>query len=186
MVVFPEDVRLYEEGGKPLDPGAFPVWRAVRISAGYPFFFPPLRGMRDRHTGKEGVFVDGGVTSAFPLFVFDQAKPAHPTWGFHLHGGSDPREEDPSYRSIGGPLWWKDMLLAVLDAATSSLDEFEAKRFPGRLIAIPTGSISALSFELTATQQQQLYDAGYAAAKAFFATDPDGENSYGVAAARKA
>jgi NTE family protein len=184
MVVFPDDLHLYEEHGEELDGSTMPVWRAVRISAGYPFFFPPLRGMRDRHTGKEGVFVDGGVTSAFPLFVFDKKEPAHPTWGFHLHDGTDPNEEHPSYRSIGGPLWWKDMLFGVLAASTGALDKFEDKRFPGRLIAIPTGGISALSFALSPEQQQELYKDGYDATKAFFAADPDGENSYGVPVAR--
>ena len=43
MVVFPEDVALYVDGdGKPLDPDEFSIAEAVRISAGFPYFFPPL------------------------------------------------------------------------------------------------------------------------------------------------
>ena len=106
MVVFPRDVALYaDEHGEPLDPDGFPVWKAVRISASYPYFFPPLNGLWDKATGKQGVFVDGGVVSAFPLFVFDKPQPRHPTWGFHLHGGFDANEDAPSYREIGGPTW---------------------------------------------------------------------------------
>jgi hypothetical protein len=76
------------------------------------------------------------------------------------------------------------MLFAVLASATGALDKFEANRFPSRLIPIPTGGISALSFDITPEQQKTLYKAGYDAAKAFFAGDPEGQNSYGVPAAR--
>jgi len=81
---------------KALDPNAFPVYKAVRISASFPYFFPPVRGLWDRSTTKEGVFVDGGVASSFPLFVFDKPNPQHPTWGFHLHGGLDAMDNQPT------------------------------------------------------------------------------------------
>jgi NTE family protein len=43
MVVFPEDVVLYaDDDGRPYTPDAFPIADAVRISAGYPYFFPPV------------------------------------------------------------------------------------------------------------------------------------------------
>jgi predicted acylesterase/phospholipase RssA len=81
MVVFPEDVALYVDArDKPLVPEHFPIADAVRISAGYPYFFPPL-SLLDCHTKKPGVLVDGGVASAFPVFLFDAPMPAHPTWG---------------------------------------------------------------------------------------------------------
>src|SRR5207248_3039750 len=107
-----KDTLYADEHGEPLDPDGFPVWKAVRISASYPYFFPPLKGLWDKATGKQGVFVDGGVVSAFPLFVFDKPQPRHPTWGFHLHGGFDANEDAPSYREIGGPTWPKEMLEA--------------------------------------------------------------------------
>jgi NTE family protein len=70
MVEFPRDVALYQDkAGKQLGPDEFPVAKAVRISAGYPYFFPPVGGLWDRSTKQQGVFVDGGVTSAFPVFV---------------------------------------------------------------------------------------------------------------------
>ncbi len=60
--------------------------RAVRISSGYPYIFAPIE-MRDRATGKNGVMVDGGVASSFPVFLFDRPDPRHPTWRFRLHSG---------------------------------------------------------------------------------------------------
>jgi NTE family protein len=181
MVVFPDDVGLYcDEHGEPLQPDAFPLYKAVRISASYPYFFPPVGGLWDRSTGKEGVFVDGGVASAFPLFVFDKPDPQHPTWGFHLHGGLDVSEQQPSYRAIRGPTWPVDMLAGILDTSMNALDKFEVKRFGARVIAIPTGAVSTLNFNLSASEKQYLYDSGYNAAKAFFATSPAPQNSFGV------
>jgi NTE family protein len=180
MVVFPQDVALYaDEHGEPLDPGSFPIYRAVRISASYPYFFPPVRGLWDRDTGKQGVFVDGGVVSAFPLFVFDKPQPLHPTWGFHLHSGFDPNEEAPSYREIGGLDWPKEMLEGILDTAMNALDKFELRRFSSRVIPIPTGAVSTLNFNLSADEKSYLYESGLKAAEAFFAAAPKPENSYG-------
>ncbi len=180
MVEFPQDVALYaDEHGEPIDPDAFPIYKAVRISAGYPYFFPPLGGMWDRSTKKQGVFVDGGVTSAFPLFVFDKPQPSHPTWGFHLHSGFDVEEEEPSHHDIGGLTWPKEMLEAILDTSINALDKFEQRRFESRVIPIPTGAVSTLNFNLSKGEKEYLYQSGFDAAEAFFATSPKPENSYG-------
>jgi NTE family protein len=180
MVVFPRDVALYaDEHGEPLDPDGFPIWKAVRISASYPYFFPPVRGLWDGATGKQGVFVDGGVVSAFPLFVFDKPEPKHPTWGFHLHAGFDPKEDAPSYREIGGPTWPKEMLEGILDTAMNALDKFELRRFSSRVIPIPTGAVSTLNFNLSNSEKSYLYESGLKAAEEFFAAAPESENSYG-------
>jgi NTE family protein len=178
MVVFPEDVALYvDEDDKPLVPEEFPIADAVRISAGFPYFFPPL-GLRDGHTKKQGVLVDGGVASAFPVFLFDSPKPQHPTWGFRLFGGSAP--ERPSYTAIKGPLWPVDMLKAIVDTSMNALDKLEMVAFGLRTISIPTGDIPTLDFALTDAQKEELYSSGYGAAKKFFEAKPDGRNTFGV------
>jgi NTE family protein len=187
MVVFPEDVALYvDEHDRPLVPDEFPIADAVRISAGYPYFFPPL-SLRDGHTKKRGVLVDGGVASAYPVFLFDQENPQHPTWGFRLFSGSAP--ERPSYTAIDGLLWPVEMLKAILDTSMNALDTLEMKAFGPRTISIPTGDISTLDFALTREQKQELYDWGYRSAKAFFEARPDGRNTFGavpaVTAARR-
>jgi NTE family protein len=178
MVVFPEDVALYvDEHDNPLVPGEFPIADAVRISAGYPYFFPPL-SLRDGNTKKPGVLVDGGVASAFPVFLFDEPQPQHPTWGFRLYAGSGP--ERPSYTAIEGVLWPVDMLKAIVDTSTNALDKLELKAFGSRTISIPTGDIQTLNFALTDDQKKQLYDSGYKTAKAFFDAKPDGRNTFGA------
>jgi NTE family protein len=178
MVVFPEDVTLYlDEHGKALVPEKFPIADAVRISAGFPYFFPPL-SLLDGHTKKPGVLVDGGVASAFPVFLFDTPKPQHPTWGFRLYGGSGP--EQPTYTAIDGPLWPVDMLKAIADTSMNVFDKFEMVAFGPRTISIPTGNIPTLDFALTDAQKQELYDSGHRVAQEFFGAKPDGHNTYGA------
>ena len=177
MVVFPRDVGLYlDEHGNPFVPEEFPIATAVRISAGFPYFFPPL-ALRDAQTKKEGVLVDGGVTSAFPIFLFDKPDPQHPTWGFRLYAGRPP--ERPSYTEIGGALWPVDMLKAIVDTSINALDKFEMVAFAPRTISIPTGDVPTLEFDLTDAQKEELYDFGLAAGKAFFEAKPSGVNTFG-------
>ena len=178
MVVFPEDVALYVDGdGKPLDPDEFSIAEAVRISAGFPYFFPPLK-LRDKVTDKEGVLVDGGVVSAYPVFLFDSPKPKHPTWGFRLFSGFAP--ERPTYKQIGGLAWPLNMVEAILDTSMNAFDKLEMQAFGNRTIAIPTGDVSTLDFALSDEQKQFLYDSGYQAAKSFFAAGPKPTNTYGA------
>lgn len=177
MVIFPDDLKLYvDEGGVPLDPDEFPIAEAVRISAGYPYFFPPLK-LRDAVTGKDGMLVDGGVVSAYPVFLFDSPHPQRPTWGFQLYSGFADR---PAHTAISGTAWPIDMLKAIIDTSTSALDTLAQQGFGNRSIAIPTGDVSTLDFGLTEEQKTDLYNWGYEAAKAFFAGNPKATNTYGA------
>jgi len=178
MVVFPEDVALYlDEDGEPLVPSEFPIADAVRISAGFPYFFPPL-SLRDAQTKTQGLLVDGGVASAFPIFLFDKPEPKHPTWGFRLFGGNPP--EKPPVTAIGGLDWPVDMLKAIVDTSMNALDKFEMKAFAPRTISIPTGDVETLDFSLDEAQKKELYDFGYDTAKEFFEAGPTGVNTFGA------
>jgi NTE family protein len=178
MVVFPEDVVLYaDDNGKPYTPDAFPIADAVRISAGYPYFFPPVT-LRDAATGKDGALVDGGVVSAYPVFLFDKEQPKHPTWGFRLFGGVPP--EAAPYQPIHGPAWPIDMLKGVLETSINALDKLEMQAYASRTVGIPTGNVSTLNFELSTQEKEFLYDAGRKAAEAFFAAKPTARNIFGA------
>lgn len=184
MVVFPQDVALYiGDDGKPLVPDEFPIADAVRISAGFPYFFPPM-GLRDAQTKKEGVLVDGGVASAYPIFLFDKPDPEHPTWGFRLFSGE--ASEKPSYTEIKGLLWPVEMLEAIVDTSINVLDQFEMKAFKPRTISIPTGDIPTLDFSLSEKQKEELYNFGFEAAQKFFEAKPNGVNTFGAVPANLA
>ncbi|MGH2982214.1 MAG: patatin-like phospholipase family protein [Solirubrobacterales bacterium] len=177
LVVFPDDVELYEdERGRPFHAQDFPIADAVRISAGYPYFFPPL-ALRDRATGKDGVLVDGGIASAFPVFLFDRPRPRHPTWGFRLHSGLG--AERPSRREIAGIDWPVDMAWGILETAMNAFDRRDLLGFGDRVVAIPTGDVETLDFDLSPQQREFLYRSGYEAAREFFATHPSGRNALG-------
>ncbi len=177
MVVFPDDAGKYlDDAGNPYTPANFPLATAVRISAGYPGFFPPV-ALRDTATGTPGALVDGGITSSFPVFLFDQPDPGHPTWAFRLFGGAPP--EQPANNPIRGLLWPIDMVKDVIDTGINALDDFELKIFPGRVIAIPTGNVSTLNFSLSQQDKDFLYESGYETAKKFFDADPQPTNRFG-------
>jgi NTE family protein len=177
LVVFPDDVGLYEDDrGRAFEPDDYPIADAVRISAGFPFFFPPLE-LRDRVTGKPGVLVDGGVASALPVFLFDRPEPGHPTWAFRLVTGF---AERPVHREIGGLDWAFEMGIAVLDTAMNAFDRRHLLDFGDRTIALPTGDVGTLDFSLDRDEREFLVRSGYEAAKAFFARRPSAENRFGV------
>jgi NTE family protein len=178
MVVFPEDAALYlDDNGQPYKPEEFPIADAVRISAGYPYFFPPVT-LKDADTGKDGALVDGGVVSAYPVFLFDKEQPLHPTWGFRLFGGRPP--EKASYQPIHGPAWPIDMLKGVLETSINALDKLEMKAYESRTIGIPTGDVSTLNFELSKQEKEFLYESGRDAAEKFFARKPNARNIFGA------
>lgn len=178
MVVFPDDASRYlDRNGKPYVPEEFPLATAVRISAGYPGFFPPI-ALKDAATGVDGALVDGGVTSNLPVFLFDRPQPNHPTWAFRLYSGSQ-RDRPPSH-PIGGLLWPVAMIKDVIDTATNALDSFELHAFGERTIAIPTGNVPTLDFSLSPEQRELLYESGRTAAKAFFERSPKPINRFGA------
>ncbi|HEX6229198.1 MAG TPA: patatin-like phospholipase family protein [Solirubrobacterales bacterium] len=180
LVVFPDDVVLYEdERGRQLRPEEFSIAEAVRISAGYPYFFPPL-ALRDRATGHDGVLVDGGVASAFPVFLFDRPHPRRPTWGFRLYSGLG--RERPSQREIGGLDWPVEMAWGILETAMTAFDTRDLLSFGDRVVSIPTGDVDTLDFGLSSEQREFLYRSGYEAGRAFFAGRPSGRNAFGETA----
>jgi NTE family protein len=178
MVVFPDDADKYlDKDGVPYTPDTFPITTAVRISAGYPGFFPPIP-LTDAATKTPGALVDGGITSSFPVFLFDDPHPQWPTWAFRLFGGSPP--EQPPNHPIKGLFWPIDMIKDVIDTAINALDTEELKTFGDRVIAIPTGKVATLDFALSQDQRDFLYKSGYDTTKQFFAGHPAGTNRFGA------
>jgi NTE family protein len=179
MVVFPEDARLYlDERGEPWEPDRFPIADAVRISAGYPYMFPPVR-MRHAETGAMALLVDGGVCSPFPMGIFDCDDPNHPTWGFRLDdraaGGGRDHASQPA-----GRIWPVSMMLSLLNTSLNSLNELQLSAHADRSIGIPTGDVPTLAFALSDEQKQYLFDTGYREADAFFGRGPGARNLRGA------
>jgi NTE family protein len=141
---------------------AFNVAEAVRLSMSIPFFFEP--GTLDGHR-----IVDGGITSNFPLWIYDDdtpnKPPAWPTFGFRLVDRSESRP-----RTVGGVT---DLFSSMLKTMMVARDRrYSSQRHQGRVIDIDlTGlNVTATSFGLSNELKEQLYIRGYLAAKEFFTT----------------
>lgn len=85
LIVIPDDLeRVYG-----IAPESFSIARAVRMSAGFPYFFIPKR--IENKSKKKSIIVDGGLLSNFPLWLFPTGeKLIRPVLGVKLtEEGSD-------------------------------------------------------------------------------------------------
>lgn len=158
MLVLPQDMAFYGVNPEDVD-----VARAVRMSAGLPFFYRPV--VQPYATGRGGGvshIVDGGLLSNFPVWLFDvEGPPPWPTIGFMLW---DPRRGRP--KSIRGPVSYAAALVSTMLEAHDALYLEAADRV--RTIRVPTQEVGTADFDLSEDQQRRLYEGGVAAAEAFF------------------
>ena len=82
LLIFPDSLM---EFGR--DPDSFPVWEAVRMSAGIPIYFEPCR-LSDRR-GRTHLIVDGGLLSNYPIWLFDGRETKRPVFGFRFCSRED-------------------------------------------------------------------------------------------------
>jgi NTE family protein len=157
ILIVPSGLREYE-----IDPDSFDVARAVRMSASLPFFFEPVQ--------LDGsYFVDGGMLSNFPVWLFDRPAsgdrasepiPRWPTIGFKLVEPEDglPNETDSTLGFV------KALVTTMLDSHDKKhVEEVDYLR----TIGIPTMGVRTTEFSLSRERQNLLYTSGCKAAHAF-------------------
>lgn len=152
LVLLPRDAMTYG-----VAPDDVPVAQAVLMSSSIPLYFRPVRW-------QGGVFVDGGLLSTFPVWLFDApGAPAWPTFGFHF-------QDAPAAEPPRPPRWPWDIALASVEAMLANQN---ARQVPGsdvaRVIEVPTLGVSPTDFNLSRGRRQALYRAGYEAGARFFA-----------------
>lgn len=164
MLVLPRDIGEYGIMADRLN-----VARAVRMSMSIPFFFRPVR-LEDASSGETSFIVDGGVLSNYPVHLFDDGSddPPWPTIGYKL---VDPQEGKP--REIRGALGMLTALFATMMEAHDA--RYIRDRNFVRTVPVPTMGVGTTEFDLTRDKSEALYEAGYAAAQAFFARWDFGE-----------
>ena len=171
LLVLPRDApRLGVE-----DPDSFEVALAVRMSAGIPFYFEPVK-FRNRETGRCHLIVDGGVLSNFPVWLFDTGGvPRWPTFGLKLVE-PDPRtslagrlgeREHPTNNVEATIDYVKSLMLTVMEAHDRLY--IETADFV-RTVCIPTLGIRTTDFDLSRERKLELYEAGRTAAVRFLET----------------
>ncbi|GAA0482209.1 patatin-like phospholipase family protein [Salinibacillus aidingensis] len=150
MVVFPDDLeRLYG-----IDGLSFPVARAVRISASIPFFFIPVKRIRDKR--HKNILVDGGLLSNFPIWLFQTGttKPKRPILGMKLSSSFDqlPR------RNIKNAISMFQALFSTMIHAHDA--RYISKSVTANVMFIPTKDIDATDFSLSDEEKYRLMELG--------------------------
>ena len=149
LVVLPSDLARYG-----LEPDDFDVARAVRMSMSIPFFFRPQKVAGS-------LFVDGGILSNFPIWLFDApARPRWPTFGFKLVG-PESDEPQPSRRLF-------DFSRAIFDTMKNAHDRMTVEDADmERTISIPTVGVKTTEFDLSPEKRDALFKSGLDAASRF-------------------
>ncbi len=156
VVRLPWDYHRYD-----LDPDAQSVAEAIRASMSIPFVYDPVR-IGNRDTGRQGLLIDGGLTSGFPVSVLDRPDadpPRWPTFGVRLMSRPEPQRDIPD----GGLTLAKMMVDALLE----SNDQLEphTERDERRTVRINVSDVRAL--DLDVEDGHDLFDDGYRAMSAF-------------------
>lgn len=155
MLTLPDDLVSYG-----LDPMDFKISKAVRMSTSIPLYFRPYQLYNE---GNMSYIVDGGVTSNFPIWIFDSKRSIHPTLGFKII-------EPLSHTSLGK----KDIISYILDIINTMIDQSESQCIPEpelvRTITIPSGGVKTTDFDITKEQALRLFNIGYENAAEFYAS----------------
>jgi NTE family protein len=178
LVLLPDDLPLYRLPGsdKPIDPWAFPISSAVRMSMSIPYLFEPVQLVRVGTTATAQM-IDGGTLSNFPVWIFDVDpaeggdRPQRLTFGFTLSGGR-------SVGDAGGVMkiapWPARFGIDIVRTAMSAWDaRFASHSTRVRTVVIDALDVATTEFNLTPAKRQALIDSGRKAASDYLATfDP--------------
>jgi len=137
-----------------LDPNEQQISKAVRASISIPFFYEPV-------TLKGDYLVDGGVLSNFPIDCF--SDDSVPTIGIKL--SAKPGATDKPHK-ITGPVTYATAILKTLLSTQDQIHLNNPKAIK-QTILVDTGTIMATDFNLSALEQNALYEAGRRAATKF-------------------
>jgi NTE family protein len=157
MIVIPDDLEHYG-----LLPERFSIAKAVRMSAGLPYFFEPVK-LYDQ-SGQKSYIVDGGVLSNFPIWVFqdDKKKPLRPVLGFQL--GSNLQNQKP--HKVRNAIDLYQALFETMKEAHDARHISEATA--SDILFIPVKDVITTEFDLTDNGKQKLIEFGADRAKEFF------------------
>lgn len=157
LIVVPDDLeRVYG-----IQPKYFPIAKAVRMSAGFPYFFMPKK--LPGKTKQKSIIVDGGLLSNFPMWIFENqtSKNSRPILGVKLSESLD----NPKPQTIRNAL---DMLHALFSTMKKAHDtRYISKSDKNNIIFIPVEDISATDFKLSQIEKENLIKIGRERTKQF-------------------
>ena len=148
----------------------WPVADAVRMSMSYPFFFKPYslhlnysrdgKGIDTQAMGEKGPRVsilDGGVSSNFPIWLFDRRgrEPRWPTFGFLLDEQKG-RSRLP-VRSVNDLI---DLAKGVVLTGIGAMDKRLSDHDNYRTARLRTRGVKTTEFGLSGERQEELLKSG--------------------------
>ena len=169
LLVLPRDAAKLS-----VEPDAFDVALAVRMSMSIPVFFEPVR-FTNPETGRVHLIVDGGMLSNFPVWLFDAEEPLRPTFGLKL---VEPDPRSP-LASVGPELGAARLhgpavvgvvayLRSLVDTMMEAHDRLYLEEHDfARTIAIDTLGVRTTEFDLSPERAEKLYESGRFAAGRF-------------------
>lgn len=150
LVIFPDDInRLYGLKKRNLT-----VASAVRMSASFPYFFMPKKWRDVNH--KEYYFVDGGLLSNFPLWIFNQrrTKQRNKTLGFTLQDSLDHVKPQKINNAL-------DMLQAIFIAMLHAHDtRYIAKSKQDNIVFIPVKNVQTTDLSISNEEKEKCIQLG--------------------------
>lgn len=157
LVVIPDDLeRIYG-----INPNYFSVAKAVRMSAGYPYFFMPK--IMPGKSKQNSLIVDGGLLSNFPLWIFENGdrENTRPILGMKLTGY--PEQKNP--KKITNAL---EMFHALFSTMLQAHDaRYVSKSNKANIIFIPVNHVETTDFNITDEMKEQLIQTGRESANKF-------------------
>ncbi|MFD2630808.1 patatin-like phospholipase family protein [Oceanobacillus kapialis] len=157
LVVIPDDLeRIYG-----LNPLHFPISKAVRMSAGFPYFFMPKQLPGKSKT--KSIMVDGGLLSNFPLWIFDNQRgnKDRPVLGVKLSDSIEKMEP----RRIRNALDMFQALFSTMKLAHDS--RYISKSQKKNIIFVPVEGIEAMNFSISNETKESLVRKGREMADVF-------------------
>ncbi|WP_164218050.1 patatin-like phospholipase family protein [Virgibacillus sp. YIM 98842] len=163
LVIIPDDLdRVYGISGK-----YFPVAKAVRMSAGFPYFFMPKK-LPGKNTNKKSIIVDGGLLSNFPLWIFDKGtyKRDRPILGVKLTTSMEGQQP----QQIKNALHMFQALFSTMKKAHDT--RYISTSDKQNIIFIPVEDIGTTDFTINKAAKDNLIETGISFTDSFLNSWP--------------
>lgn len=156
LVVLPDDLKEYYG----IDANDFSVAKAVRMSAGFPFFFMPQKIKGKSKT--KSIIVDGGLLSNFPLWVFCKGNSyLRPVLGVKL----TEKSTGNGTNNITNALNMFQALFLTMKKAHDM--RYISKDEEKNILFVPVDNIEATDFSISEKEKQNLAATGKEKADTF-------------------
>jgi len=158
ILVLPDDLTKFG-----INPDAFSIATAVRMSMSIPIFYEPYE-LRDAEDNVH-LIVDGGILSNYPVWIFDDGKsvPDIPCFGFRF------QRSTPSKTRLDFTTYIKQLIHTVMDDDDIYLSKLRGDKQRTIFIPVNVGdrTVNATDFDMPLYEINAMYNNGFQAATEF-------------------